>query len=108
MPDEIRVLVRLRPVEEADLPALEAAHSREADPWNWFGHTPAGAMRRRFAEGMISAEGGSLAVEAPDGTLAGGVSWFTVQHGPTAACPAPAGRAVSRSRCSGPGTPRWA
>jgi RimJ/RimL family protein N-acetyltransferase len=86
MPDEIRVRVRLRPVGEADLAALEEAHSREADPWNWFGHTPAGAMRRRFAEGMISAEGGTLAVEAPDGTLAGGISWFTVQHGPTAAC----------------------
>lgn len=84
MPDQVRV--RLRPVREADLAALEEAHSREADPWNWFGHTAAGAMRRRFGEGMISAEGGTLAVEAPDGTLAGGVSWFTVQHGPTTAC----------------------
>ncbi len=78
--------VRLRPVREADLPALEEAHSRDADPWNWFRFTPAGAMQRRFAEGMISEEGGTLAVETPEGTLAGGVSWFTVQHGPTAAC----------------------
>ena len=78
--------VRLRPVREADLPALEEAHSRDADPWNWFRFTPAGAMQRRFAEGMISEEGGTLAVETPQGVLAGGVSWFTVQHGPTAAC----------------------
>jgi RimJ/RimL family protein N-acetyltransferase len=80
--------VRLRPVREADLTALEEGHSRDADPWNWFRHTPPGAMRRRFAEGMISEEAGTLAVETPDGVLAGGVSWFTVTHGPTAACQA--------------------
>lgn len=84
MPDVIRV--RLRPVREADLAALEEAHSRDADPWNWFRHTPAGAMQRRFAEGILSEESGTLAVETPDGALAGGVSWFTVQHGPTTAC----------------------
>jgi RimJ/RimL family protein N-acetyltransferase len=78
--------VRLRPVREADLAALEEAHSRDADPWNWFRHTPAGAMQRRFAEGILSEESGTLAVETPDGALAGGVSWFTVQHGPTTAC----------------------
>jgi RimJ/RimL family protein N-acetyltransferase len=86
MPELIRV--RLRPVREADLVVLEEAHSREADPWNWFQHTPPGSMRRRFAEGMISEERGTLAVETPEGTLAGGVSWFTVSHGPTAACQA--------------------
>jgi RimJ/RimL family protein N-acetyltransferase len=84
MPDVIGV--RLRPVREADLAALEEAHSRDADPWNWFRHTPAGAMQRRFAEGILSEESGTLAVETPDGALAGGVSWFTVQHGPTTAC----------------------
>jgi RimJ/RimL family protein N-acetyltransferase len=47
---------------------------------------PAGALHRHFAEGMTSEEGGSLAVETPEGTLAGGVSWFSVPHGPTAAC----------------------
>ena len=78
--------VRLRPVREADLAALTQAHSREADPWNWFGHTADGAMRRRFAEGIISEEAGSLAVETPEGELAGGVSWFTATHGPTPAC----------------------
>ena len=84
MRDVIRV--RLRPVREADLAALEEGHSREADPWNWFRHMPAGALRRHFAEGMISEESGTLAVETPEGALAGGVSWFTVPHGPTAAC----------------------
>ena len=78
--------VRLRPVREADLAPLSEAHARETDPWNWFRHTPDSAMQRRFAEGMISEEAGTLAVETPDGALAGGVSWFTVQHGPTAAC----------------------
>ena len=38
--------VRLRPVQEADLAALEDSHSREADPWNWFRHMPAGAVDR--------------------------------------------------------------
>jgi len=78
--------VRLRPVREADLAALEEAHSREADPWNWFRHTSDGAWQRRFADGMISEETGTLAVETPEGALAGGVSWFTVPHGPTGAC----------------------
>jgi RimJ/RimL family protein N-acetyltransferase len=78
--------VGLRPVREADLAALADSHSREADPWNWFRHMPAGALRRRFADGMISEDTGTLAVETPEGALAGTVSWFTVQHGPTAAC----------------------
>src|SRR3984957_6340956 len=78
--------VRLRRVREAGLAALEEAPARDADPWNWFRHMPAGGLQRHFAEGMISEEGGTLAVETPEGVLAGGVSWFTVPHGPTAAC----------------------
>jgi RimJ/RimL family protein N-acetyltransferase len=79
--------VRLRPVREADLTALEANHSRDVNPWNWFGHTPDGRMRRRFAaDGLLAEEAGTLAVETPDGLLAGGVSWFTVPHGPSPAC----------------------
>jgi RimJ/RimL family protein N-acetyltransferase len=79
--------IRLRPVRESDLTALEENHSRDADPWNWFGHTPAGWMRRRFAaDGLLAEEAGTLAVETPDGLLAGGVSWFTVPHGPGSAC----------------------
>ena len=85
MPDLTRV--RLRPVREADLSVLEENESREADPWNWFTHRPAGVRRRRFAaDGMLSEEAGTLAVETPDGALAGTVSWFTVPHGPSSAC----------------------
>jgi len=81
------IRIRLRPVQEADLTALAANDSREADPWNWFRHTSAEGPRRHFAEdGMISEDAGTLAVETPDGALAGTVSWHTVQHGPTSAC----------------------
>ncbi|HEV2258807.1 MAG TPA: GNAT family protein [Streptosporangiaceae bacterium] len=87
MPDVIGV--RLRPVREADLAPLEENELREADPWNWFTYVPTGVRRRRFAaDGMLSEEAGTLAVEAPDGALAGTVSWFTVKHGPSAACQA--------------------
>jgi RimJ/RimL family protein N-acetyltransferase len=78
--------VRLRPVRAADLAALADGHSREADPWNWFRHTSDGTLHRHFSDGMISEEAGTLAVESPEGALAGTVSWFAVQHGPTAAC----------------------
>ena len=79
--------VRLRPVQEADLETLTENHSRDADPWNWFKYTSADGLRRRFAaDGMLSEEAGTLAVETPEGTLAGSVSWFTVQHGPSSAC----------------------
>ena len=79
--------VRLRPVQEADLETLTENHSRDADPWNWFKYTSADGLRRHFAaDGMLSEENGTLAVETPEGTLVGSVSWFTVQHGPSSAC----------------------
>lgn len=79
--------IRLRPVREDDLTALEENETRDADPWNWFKHMPEGALRRRLAaDGMLSEQSGTLAVEGPDGALAGTVSWFTVQHGPSSAC----------------------
>jgi RimJ/RimL family protein N-acetyltransferase len=79
--------IRLRPVREGDLEALAERESREADPWNWFKYMPDGALHRRFAaDGLLSEEAGTLAVETPDGALAGTVSWFTVPHGPSAAC----------------------
>jgi RimJ/RimL family protein N-acetyltransferase len=66
---------------------LEENESRDADPFNWFAHRPAEVLRRRFAaDGLLSEEAGTLAVETPDGALAGTVSWFTVVHGPSAAC----------------------
>ncbi|HLN68517.1 MAG TPA: GNAT family protein [Streptosporangiaceae bacterium] len=79
--------VRLRPVQEADLETLTENGSREADPWNWFKYNSADGLRRHFAaDGMLSEEAGTLAVENPEGTLVGSVSWFTVQHGPSSAC----------------------
>src|SRR5579859_7834822 len=81
--------VRLRPVREADLATLADGESRAADPWNWFRFTSADGRRRRFAEnGLLGEDSGTLAVESPDGELAGSVSWHTVQHGPSAACQA--------------------
>jgi RimJ/RimL family protein N-acetyltransferase len=79
--------IRLRPVREDDLTVLEENESRDADPWNWFRHMPTERLRRRFAaDGLLSEEAGTLAVETPDGALAGAVSWFTAVHGPSAAC----------------------
>jgi RimJ/RimL family protein N-acetyltransferase len=79
--------VRLRPVQQGDLGALARNESREADPWNWFGEVDAARPQRHFAEnGMIADDQGTLAVETPEGTLAGSVSWHAVQHGPTSAC----------------------
>ena len=90
--------VRLRPVQEADLEALTENDSREADPWNWFRYISADGLRRHFAaDGMLSEETGTLAVETPGGTLVGSVSWFTVQHGPSSACRA-LNIGISRSR----------
>jgi RimJ/RimL family protein N-acetyltransferase len=75
--------VRLRPVREQDLAVLEEGESREADPWNWFRFSSGEGRRHRFAEnGMLGEGSGTLAVETPDGALAGSVSWHTVQHGP--------------------------
>jgi RimJ/RimL family protein N-acetyltransferase len=79
--------IRLRPVREADLEALAQNESRDADPWNWFTYVPTEARRRRFAaDGLLSEEAGTLAVETAEGMLAGTVSWFTIVHGPSAAC----------------------
>src|ERR1700759_3139310 len=81
--------VRLRAVRETDLAALADGESRQADPWNWFGYPSAEARRRGFAEnGLLGDHSGTLAVQAPDGTLAGSVGWHTVQHGPGTACQA--------------------
>jgi RimJ/RimL family protein N-acetyltransferase len=79
--------VTLRPVRESDLAALAESGLREADPWNWFGYTSPADRRRRFAENGLLGEGsGTLAVESPDGELAGTVGWHALQHGPGTAC----------------------
>ncbi len=80
--------VNLRAFQEADLELLAAANrSRDARSLDWFGFIPANALQRRFAaDGMISDDHGVLVVETPGGDLAGQVSWFAVQHGPSSAC----------------------
>jgi RimJ/RimL family protein N-acetyltransferase len=79
--------VRLRAVREADLEALTAHETPESDPWNNFEIGASNRFHRRFANnGGIGDDSGLLAVETGDGILVGSVSWFTVQHGPSAAC----------------------
>jgi RimJ/RimL family protein N-acetyltransferase len=79
--------VRLRAVREDDLDVLTAKETPEFDPWNYFEIGASNRFHRRFAEnGGISEESGLLAVETGEGRLIGSVSWFTVQHGPSAAC----------------------
>ncbi len=79
--------VRLRAVAEADIDALTANETPESDPWNNFEIGASNRFHRRFANnGGIGDGAGMLAVETIHGTLVGSVSWFTVQHGPSAAC----------------------
>jgi RimJ/RimL family protein N-acetyltransferase len=79
--------VRIRPLVEADLDVLVEMETPENDPWNNFELSPTNRLHRRFAEnGGIGPDTAVLAVETDDGTLIGSVSWFTVQHGPSAAC----------------------
>jgi RimJ/RimL family protein N-acetyltransferase len=79
--------VRLRAVRESDLDPLTANETPELDPWNNFQIGASNRFHRRFAgNGGIGDDAGMLAVETIAGTLVGSVSWFTVQHGPSAAC----------------------
>jgi RimJ/RimL family protein N-acetyltransferase len=79
--------VRLRGLLESDLDVLTANETPESDPWNCFEIGASNRFHRRFADnGGIGHDTGLLAVETNDGVLVGSVSWFTVQHGPSAAC----------------------
>jgi RimJ/RimL family protein N-acetyltransferase len=79
--------VQLRAVVESDLDQLTANEAPESDPWNYFQIRPSNELNRRFASnGGISEDAGMLAVEIPDGTLIGSMSWSPVVHGPSAAC----------------------
>jgi RimJ/RimL family protein N-acetyltransferase len=79
--------VRLRALRQADLDVLTANETAEADPWNWFGIGASNRFHLRFgANGGITEDSGLLAVETTQGILVGSVSWFTIQHGPSAAC----------------------
>lgn len=74
-------------MSETDLGLLAANETPESDPWNFFEIQASNRLHRRFATtGGITDDAGMLAVETNDGTLVGSVSWFTVQHGPSAAC----------------------
>jgi RimJ/RimL family protein N-acetyltransferase len=79
--------VRLRGLLESDLDVLTANETPESDPWNYFEIGASNRFHRRFANnGGIAEDTGMLAVESNGGVLVGSVSWFTVQHGPSAAC----------------------
>jgi RimJ/RimL family protein N-acetyltransferase len=79
--------VRLRALNATDLEALTVNETPELDPWNNFAIGASNRFHRRFANnGGIGDDQGMLVVETLDGTLVGSVSWFTVQHGPSAAC----------------------
>lgn len=81
--------VHIRPVIAAELPLLELLFENpdEAGVYGFFGyHSPAG-LRREFAEhGLISADGGRLAVArgvaGEPGEFVGEVSWRRAQTGP--------------------------
>ncbi|WP_067434464.1 GNAT family N-acetyltransferase [Nocardioides jensenii] len=74
--------VRLRPVRHDDIPLLSAGEPAD-DPFGFYGFTAANALERAFAaNGLISDDQGTLAVEDDQGVLAGHVGWFAVQHGP--------------------------
>ena len=79
--------MRLRPVRETDLDALEAEATEERDPWNYFEPGPRDRLRRRFEEtGCLEEHRGTLVIETAEGELAGSVSWHPVQHGPSETC----------------------
>jgi aminoglycoside 6'-N-acetyltransferase len=73
--------IRLRALEEADLPVFEDDYSsREgAGEFQWFGFSPPG---RGLAElGALSRDGGRLAIVAAD-RVVGNVMWFRKEYGP--------------------------
>ena len=78
MPDE---LVRLRPIEEADLDTLRRFDTEPSarGPYLSSGFRSPRARRRRWEEnGWLDGDSGQLAVALPDGTLAGIVGWRSI------------------------------
>lgn len=83
----------MRPVIESDLPVMELMYDdpEEASEFGFFGYGNPGRIRRRFAEGFITEEGGKLAV-VRDGTpdevgpagdvFVGDVGWYRMTTGP--------------------------
>ena len=77
-------VVTLRPVEQAELPALMRIHTDPSVPgeFQWFGFRVARAreLERRWAEdGLIGPDSSTLAIALDDGTLAGVVTWRPVE-----------------------------
>ena len=78
-------MIRLRPVTQADVPALERQHSGpdDAGEMGWYGFREPGRMARRVAaQETITNDRGTLAVVDDDGTVVGDVSWIRTFNGP--------------------------
>jgi RimJ/RimL family protein N-acetyltransferase len=80
--------VRLRPVAEPDLDALDEMF---ADPvaigeFNWGGFVGGTVWRRRFTENGLLADDKSVLMIDYDGARVGFVSWFRVPTGNTVYC----------------------
>jgi aminoglycoside 6'-N-acetyltransferase len=80
-----RPAVTLRPLTQHDVAALEAARTREADPFNWAGYEDAGRLADTLAKRLtLREDGGLLAVVDHQGSLVGDVSWRRLRTGPAA------------------------
>lgn len=76
--------VGLRPLTPADVAALEAMRTPDADPFNWAGYRDAGALADAITRReTLREDGGLLAVVDPQGALLGDVSWRRVRTGPS-------------------------
>jgi RimJ/RimL family protein N-acetyltransferase len=81
-------LILLRPVAEADLPVLDRLYEDpvDASQYGFFGWSDPGRMRRRFTQGLISQDKGTLAVaRISDGACVGDVGWHRVETAPDSA-----------------------
>jgi RimJ/RimL family protein N-acetyltransferase len=80
--------IHLRPVLDRDLSLLERLYEdpAEAGELGFFGHRNPGQLRRKWAEGFLSAQGGRLAVAAGDDRFVGEVQWHQVLQGPASPC----------------------
>jgi RimJ/RimL family protein N-acetyltransferase len=82
--------VRLRPVQERDLEALERIDTDPAvsEPFEWRGfRDPRGRRRRWEEDGYLGNDGSVLAVALADDVLAGIVSWTPIlTSGPAGGC----------------------
>ncbi|MDQ1530874.1 MAG: hypothetical protein QOE37_979 [Microbacteriaceae bacterium] len=74
--------VRLRPYRAEDLAAFDAEQTVPGS-FEFYGHRPTNALRRRFAEnGLLGEDQGHLAVDVDGVGLVGDVGWHAVHHGP--------------------------